>query len=453
MLNPIKQRLFPFFKKIDPRSLVLGGNLLEFFDLYLYIHLATIINEKFFPGWDTLFLKMLSFSTLYLIAPLGCIAFSYIGDMYGRKVILIGTSFAMAISSFCVLFLPDHEAIGSYAGYSLLFLRIIQGLSLAGEPTAAGLYITELTPNERHFPMINTMLTIMECLGGAIALGLAYIGMNWLSDISWGWRLPFIATSIFVVVSILMRWFLEETPEYTEAIKGKQKISMSNAKAISNFYNTLEFKNRNVVCYFFLKLSYPVLFVLCYTYLSPMVLESLGKPKSDILEYNLLLSLGEGATILLIGLLVVWGNYIVETVNKITIARYLLGMCFIGMFCYVFENCPSYYPLLGLQILIMGFCSCILINPYIIKSFPPIGRFTYMGMGWAFARITNFVMITFVLDFLNRFFGYIGMFVLAILLMVFAIIAICLYIPYNRLEQESLLKTWKNSIPIKYIEN
>lgn len=266
MLTGLRSRLAPLFEGKDPRKLVVFGNFLEFFDLYLYIHLAYIINEKFFPGGETVLLKAFPFFGFYVLAPMACIAFSYIGDLYGRKIILTGCSVAMAISSCLILFLPTYETAGVYPGYFLILLRVIQGISLAGEPTAASLYVIEATKNKRMFPLWATSLSVMECFGGALALGLCYIGMNWLSDYSWGWRLPLIGTTLFVFVSLIMRWFLIETPEYLKERYEKKGISMFSVDGVAEFYRSLKFKNRNVISLFFLWLPYPIIFVICYTY-------------------------------------------------------------------------------------------------------------------------------------------------------------------------------------------
>lgn len=437
-----------FLKKLQTNKLVVIGNTLEFFDLYLYVHLATIINEKFFPGGNAFFLRMFSFSSLYILAPISCIFLAYIGDLKGRKIVLVGASIAMAMSSLLILFLPTYEYWGIYSSILLVMLRIIQGISLSGEPIASSLYLVESTKNTRFYPMLGSILVASECLGGACALGLGFIAMHYLSDYSWGWRLPFIFTLIFVFFSLKIRWILKESPEYIESGYLNKKISVFNKKEMMTFYGSCDFKKRNVVCYFFLMFTYPVLFAMSYLYLSPRVLEKLGEPKDGIMLYNLLLTLGQAALLLLISAFAVWKDYTIETLKKITIARYILAICTFGCFYYVLNNCPNYYLLLGCQILIMGLPNFSLISAYISKSFAVIGRYTYTAIPWACARITNFFLVVFVLDLLNIHYGIVGTFTLSALLILCAIIAVYCSTPYNRMKSEHMAISFKSGTPV-----
>ena len=189
------------------KKAILIGNTLEFFDLYLYIHFATVIAQKFFPaGFEkSLFLQAFSFSQIYLIAPIACLIFAYLGDKHGRKPIILHTALWMAITSVLIIFLPTYETWGENSVILLLILRIIQGIALAGEPTAANLYLMESTYMDRNSPWYNqapwyvTVMGVTEQVGGVIALLLCYTSLTYLKDYTHGWRVPFACCGIFIL--------------------------------------------------------------------------------------------------------------------------------------------------------------------------------------------------------------------------------------------------------------
>jgi MHS family proline/betaine transporter-like MFS transporter len=116
------------------------GTFLEYFDLMLYVHMAVLLNELFFPKTDphtAALLSAFSFCSTYLLRPFGALIFGYIGDCVGRKAVVIMTTFIMGVSCIVIATLPTYAQIGIYASYALTACRIMQGMSATAEARGA----------------------------------------------------------------------------------------------------------------------------------------------------------------------------------------------------------------------------------------------------------------------------------------------------------------------------
>ncbi|MEY4096568.1 MAG: hypothetical protein RLZZ102_245, partial [Pseudomonadota bacterium] len=120
------------------------GTFLEYFDLMLYVHMAVLLNELFFPKTDPFTASLLaafSFCSMYLLRPFGAILFGYIGDKIGRRIIVIMTTFIMACSCCIIAILPTYSQIGITASVIITICRMLQGLSSMGEVVASEIYL------------------------------------------------------------------------------------------------------------------------------------------------------------------------------------------------------------------------------------------------------------------------------------------------------------------------
>lgn len=254
---------------------VITGNFLEFFDLFMYIHLAHIIQKYYFVGANEDLLTAFTFANLYLIAPIGCIIFAYLGDTLGHKKVIVSTSILMAFCSSMIGVIPTSHNIGAYAGIILIFVRVLQGISLSGEPLAAGLYLIESTPL-RYAPLFVSLLRATECLGGAIALGISYTAIYF-----WGepaWRVPFYLGILFCFFSLWLRWNLAESKEYLQYTSEHQKrFKAQQKKGLWEFYSTLNFRHRNFICGIGLGgYTYGTAFSISYVYLGNFLMRQFG---------------------------------------------------------------------------------------------------------------------------------------------------------------------------------
>ena len=161
------------------------GTFLEYFDLMLYVHMAVLLNELFFPKTDPFVASLLgafTFCSTYVFRPIGALIFGYIGDNIGRKVTVILTTFMMAGSCLVMSILPTYAEIGIYASCGMILCRIIQGMSAMGEGIGAEIYLTEITKPPIQYVVVS-FISIFAGIGATMALAFASFttshGLNW----------------------------------------------------------------------------------------------------------------------------------------------------------------------------------------------------------------------------------------------------------------------------------
>jgi len=195
------------------------GTTIEWYDFLIYGTAASLVlNKLFFPTTDPLVGKLLSIGTIgvgFFARPIGAIILSHFGDRIGRKSMLILTLASMGIATMLMGLLPTYTTIGVWAPIILVACRLVQGLAVGGEWGGAVLMTTEHAPPlQRGF--YGSMVQIGFPLG--MALGTAsFFALAGLSDqqfAAWGWRIPFLASAVLVVIGIFIRSRIEETPEF-----------------------------------------------------------------------------------------------------------------------------------------------------------------------------------------------------------------------------------------------
>jgi MFS family permease len=198
------------------------GSALEYYDFFIYGTVAALVFPKlFFPAADpttALFASMATFGVAYLARPLGSFLMGHFGDRLGRKVVMVGTLLLMGISTFLVGCLPTYQDAGLLAPALLVVLRILQGLSAAGEQAGANSMSFEHAPAHRRG--YYTSWTLSGTQGGqvlapAVVLPLAAM-LTPEQFMSWGWRVPFWLSVVVVFVGFVVRSRLEETPAFEE---------------------------------------------------------------------------------------------------------------------------------------------------------------------------------------------------------------------------------------------
>ena len=204
------------FKVIVASSL---GTVFEWYDFYLYGLLAAIIASQFFSGVNEttgFILALAAFAAGFFVRPFGALVFGRVGDIVGRKYTFLVTMGLMGLSTFAVGLLPSYESIGIAAPLILVTLRLLQGLALGGEYGGAAIYVAEHAPDgKRGFftSFIQTTATLGLFAALLIVIGLrTSMGEEAFSD--WGWRIPFLLSSILLVVSLWIRMQLAESPVF-----------------------------------------------------------------------------------------------------------------------------------------------------------------------------------------------------------------------------------------------
>ncbi|MDP5370108.1 MAG: MFS transporter, partial [Pseudomonadota bacterium] len=131
------------------------GTFLEYFDLMLYVHMAVLLNDLFFPETDphtAALLTAFAFCSTYVLRPFGALVFGYIGDNIGRKTTVVLTTMMMSVSCVIMANLPTYAQIGITATWVITICRVMQGLSSMGEVMSAQVYMTEITKPPVQYP-------------------------------------------------------------------------------------------------------------------------------------------------------------------------------------------------------------------------------------------------------------------------------------------------------------
>ena len=220
--------------KIGAATMV--GTAIEAFDFLAYGTAAALVfNKLFFPNFDPTVGTLAAFGTFasgMLARPLGGIVFGHFGDRLGRKSMLTLSLLMMGICTVLIGLLPTYESIGLWAAVLLVLLRIGQGLSFGGELGGAMLMAVEHAP-----PKWRSLVGSMPQMGAPIGVLLssgAFALVTQLPEasfLSWGWRLPFLASAVLIVLGVFIRMKVEESPEFMQ-VKVRQKTAVLPAREV-----------------------------------------------------------------------------------------------------------------------------------------------------------------------------------------------------------------------------
>ncbi|MCE0764955.1 MHS family MFS transporter [Pseudonocardia kujensis] len=273
-----------------------AGTALEWYDYFAYgTASALVFNRLFFPSLSPLagtLVSFLAFASGFLMRPLGAVVFGHMGDRYGRKFTLLVTVTGMGIATGLIGLLPTYEAIGTLAPIFLVSLRLLQGLSVGGEWGGAATICLEHAP-----PGYAARYTMFVQMGGPMGTLLStgmYALLNLLPGddfISWGWRIPFLASFVFVFIGMYMRLRIEESPVFQEAL---ERENVAKAPLIA----TLRTSWRQVVAGVFVVQSG---FYVVTTFVLSYGTTVLGLPRPLILTATLL------GTVVEIGVICIYG--------------------------------------------------------------------------------------------------------------------------------------------------
>jgi metabolite-proton symporter len=228
LLDSIPLPAAPQTRRILFASLI--GTTIEFFDFYIYATAAVLVFPKlFFPKGDpatALLQSLATFALAFFARPIGSALFGHFGDRIGRKATLVTALLTMGISTVCIGLLPTYASIGALAAGLLALCRLGQGLGLGGEWGGAVLLATENAPPGRQawygsFPQLGAPL------GFICSTGVFLLMSNYLSEaqlFSWGWRVPFLASAVLVLVGLYVRLQLVETPAFQRSVAQGERV-------------------------------------------------------------------------------------------------------------------------------------------------------------------------------------------------------------------------------------
>ncbi|MFF3662721.1 MFS transporter [Streptomyces olivochromogenes] len=208
-----------------------AGNMVEWFDWFVYASFATYFAGAFFPD-DNPTAQLMNtagiFAVGFFMRPVGGWLLGRIADRRGRKTALTLTVTLMSLSALLIAFAPTYSVAGYGGAVVLLVARLLQGLSVGGEYAASATYLTEASAPERR-GFASSFQYVSMTAGQILGLGLQIILQRTLSDDalhSWGWRIPFIVGALGAAVVFYLRRTMLETEVYEEAASGEERGTM-----------------------------------------------------------------------------------------------------------------------------------------------------------------------------------------------------------------------------------
>jgi metabolite-proton symporter len=223
----------------------LVGTTIEFFDFYIYATAAVIVFPRlFFPASDpksAMLASLATFAIAFLARPVGSALFGHFGDRVGRKTTLVAALLTMGVSTVVIGLVPTYETIGIAAPLLLALCRFGQGLGLGGEWGGAVLLAIENAPPGKRawygmFPQLGAPIGFF-CSGGVFLLL-----SRWLTDeqfFSFGWRIPFLASAVLVLVGLYVRLTITETPVFQQALNRHERVKVPMVEVFTNYPGTL----------------------------------------------------------------------------------------------------------------------------------------------------------------------------------------------------------------------
>ncbi|MBB3983021.1 MFS family permease [Sphingobium fontiphilum] len=208
-------------KRVLAASLI--GTAVEFYDFYIYATAASLVfGPLFFPASSPSAQLLAAYGSLalaFFARPLGAAVFGHYGDRIGRKATLVTSLMLMGGSTLAIAFLPTYQSIGWWAPFILCVLRFGQGLGLGGEWGGAALLAVENAPPGWRarfgmFPQLGAPVGFIAANGMFLLLGAVLSDAEFLA---WGWRIPFLASALLVILGLWIRLKLTETPEFSAA--------------------------------------------------------------------------------------------------------------------------------------------------------------------------------------------------------------------------------------------
>jgi MFS family permease len=218
------------------------GTIFEWYDFYLYGSLATYITRHFFSGVNETtgyILVLLAFAAGFFVRPFGAIVFGRLGDLWGRKNTFLVTMGLMGVSTFVVGLLPSYADIGVAAPVLLIAMRLVQGLALGGEYGGAATYVAEHAPAGKR-GLYTSWIQTTATLGLFLSLIVILMVRGATGEDAfahWGWRIPFLASIVLLLISMWIRLRLNESPVFQRMIdegKGTKKPLLESFGRWSN---------------------------------------------------------------------------------------------------------------------------------------------------------------------------------------------------------------------------
>jgi metabolite-proton symporter len=273
----------------SPRQVLFAsliGTTIEFFDFYIYATAAVLVFPKlFFPATDptsAVLASLATFAIAFVARPIGSALFGHFGDRIGRKTTLVAALLTMGLSTVAIGALPTYASIGVAAPSLLALCRFGQGLGLGGEWGGAVLLAVENAPPGRRawygmFPQLGAPIGFF--FSGTVFLALS----SFLTDqqfFNFGWRIPFLASAVLVIVGLYVRLTITETPVFQAALGKRERVKVPMVVVFRDYPGPLLFGTLIAIATF-------VLFYLMTVFALSWGTSALGFTRTQFLQLQL----------------------------------------------------------------------------------------------------------------------------------------------------------------------
>lgn len=392
------------------------GTFLEYFDVMLYVHMAVLLNELFFPKTDPFSSSLLSafaFSIAFIFRPIGAVIFGYLGDTIGRKATVTTTTLLMAVTCLTMASLPTYDQIGVMASILVTICRIVQGVSSAVELVGAELYVSEITkPPIQYFTVAS--IRIYCVLGANFALLIAFVATTYAVN----WRYAFLIGAFIALVGSYARSCLRETPEFADA---KRRLA-NKTKQYKQTIKEIDFEIYNKVSkilpvlLFFMECTWPIWFYFAYVHCSN-ILKQIGMSSAEIIRHNFFVSLFQ----LLLALVF---TFLSKKYHPLKLVKFRLMVFapFILVAPFILDHTKSIYLVFFIQSFCVFFGPTLYpAYPIIYKYLPVFVRFRTFNIVHALSRAMMYLLTSFGMVYLVKYFGNYGILIIvAPVMLIFA---------------------------------
>jgi MFS family permease len=401
------------------------GSVLEYFDLMLYVHMAVVLNDIFFPQsgyFSKAQIAAFSFWSTHALRPVGAIFFGRIGDLVGRKAAVILSSTIMAVCCLTLAALPTYQQIGIIAPIVLTICRMVQGISASAEVVGAKIYLTESIKPPMQHPVVSS-IGIFMTMGSAFAVGIGSIFSNtklfpaaWAND---AWRFAFVIGAAIGIVGAVARNSLKEAAEFAD----RQRLYKEHYKKVGvNFrHDYIKVPISASLSYFFLFATSATLFYLIYVYMGTTLLKkNFGFTNVQVMQNNFWVVILDCAGTVL------W-SFLSYKIDPLWIVRMraIAFAWFIIAFPLMMKHYPSPQIIFAFQCLLIFFH----IGPtpaaaIFLKHFPTVKRFRYAGTLSALAKSGGYFVGPSCTVFATETFGYQGVWMVFIPIVILFFLAL-----------------------------
>lgn len=371
--------------------------------------MAVLLNELFFSqnnDFSVQLLSAFSFCVTFIFRPIGAILIGRLGDKIGRKATVIITTTTMSISCIVMANLPTYEQVGIIASWAITICRILQGISSMGERVGAEIYLTELIKPPLVYPAV-ALISVCLTLGGTAALFITNISLSQL----FSWRAAFWVGAVVAIIGSFARRCLRETPDFANAkqqlinLHKDLRLNSTKEKMLDKPWIREKINKKAAISFFFMQLSYPVCFYLIFIHSSNLLKDKFGYTTEQVINQNFIVSSVDLIFTILITCLV----YFINPLNFLKIKFYLAGP-FILTSPLLLNYITTGTQLMLIQILLsLALLVEFPATPIFYKHFPVFQRFTATCFSYAASRALMYVISSFGVVYLIKYFGNLGL--------------------------------------------